>query len=248
MSMDTSYSEIFQRQLSLLGNDAIEVLQQSHVAVCGLGGVGSFVAESLARVGIGQLTIVDYDTVAVSNLNRQLCALHSTIGMQKTAVVAARILDINPFCTVNVQPVRIDLENVKNLVEHADYIVDAVDDIKAKIALIQYAQRRNVPIISAMGAARRLDPTKLKIADIYETHTCPLAKAVRKELRKLGINGRLKVAFSEETSLPAIYSRSAESTPVLGSMVFVPASMGLLIAAEVVQDMLKQRSIAYGSL
>ena len=233
-----SHAEIFQRQQALLGDKAMEALAQAHVAVCGLGGVGSYLVEALARSGIGALTLVDFDRVAVSNLNRQLCALQSTVGQEKAEVVAARIQDINPYCRLQLKKSFFTDDNAAQILGKVDYIADAIDHIPGKVGLIAYAKEQEIPIISAMGAARRVDPARLRIADISETHVCPLARMLRKELRWREIERGVTVVFSEEPAkAQEKISASGEEAQFLGSVAFVPSVMGLLMASVIVRDL-----------
>ena len=235
----------FSRTRLLLGFEAVERLNHCRVAVFGVGGVGSYAAEALARSGVGALDLVDSDRVALSNLNRQLIALHSTIGQYKVDVAAARIRDINPRCRVTVHPI-FYLPETQDQFDFTryDYIVDAVDTVKAKLALIENAQAAGTPIISSMGAGNKLDPTAFRVADIYDTSVCPLARVMRTECRKRGIRS-LKVVYSQEPPLvpqpdpedPEPLTGSRRSTP--GSVAFVPSVAGLIIAGEVVKDLIK---------
>ena len=231
----TEHEAIFSRTGLLLGPSAVKKLEQAEVAVCGLGGVGSYVAEALVRTGIGGLTLVDFDRVAPSNLNRQLCALQSTIGQYKAEIVAARCADINPDCRLRMVKGFIDASTVAALVGDVDYIADAIDYLPGKVALITYAKTAAIPLICATGAGRRLDPTQLRIDDISRSHTCPLARRLRKALKEQGIVSGVKVAFSTEPPAPAGMEDGEERVPI-GSVVFVPASMGLLMAAEIVRN------------
>ncbi len=223
--------DIYQRELALLGADALARLAESRVAVFGVGGVGSYAVEALARSGVGHLLLVDFDTVAVSNINRQLCALHSTVGMAKVDVMAARIADIDPACQVTVVKDFIDENtNLDVLLSGVDYLIDAIDHVPAKISLICYAVQHQLPVISAMGAGRRLDPAKLAVADISQTYGCPLARNIRKNLREKGISSGVKVIFSSEQAMPVEPGQ-------LGSIAFVPSVAGLLMASEAVKDL-----------
>lgn len=221
----------FIRCKQLIGEDAFAKLKNSSVAVFGVGGVGGYVVEALARSGIGRIAIIDKDEVDESNINRQLAALGSTLGMAKTDVTERRLMDINP-------EIKVDKFHEFYLPDNADfielgrydYVVDAIDNVTAKIELIKRCKAVNVKIISAMGAGNKLDPTRLKIADISKTYCCPLAKIVRKRLSDIGITD-VKVAFSDEPP----QNVSGERTPA--SMMPVPASMGLLIAAEVIKEL-----------
>jgi len=233
-----TYEDIFVRNILLYGADGVNKLRNSRVTICGLGGVGSYIAEALARSGIGALQLVDFDTVDVSNLNRQLPGLINTIGCLKVDVVAERIANINPECRVTAQALRITDENVSTL-GHSHYLLDAIDDLAGKIALINYAKQEQIPVASSMGAGLRIAPEKLRLADISQTHTCPLAKRMRAELKKIGIYKGVKVVFSEE--LPQKLQSRQESDPIgrrpLGSSAFVPATAGLLLASLVVREL-----------
>lgn len=229
----------YSRTEMLIGQAGVERLQKAKVAIYGVGGVGSFAVEALARAGIGSLVLVDYDEVSLTNLNRQLVALHSTIGQKKVEVLKARIQDINPQAELRIFPEFIGFDNVNSLVpEDADYLVDAVDNVTAKLSLIERARELNIPIISAMGAGNRLDPTKLTVADISETETDPLARVMRRELRKRGITKGLKVVYSREIPLKPCNTQGAEQATVPGSISFVPPVTGMIIASKVVRDLL----------
>ena len=222
--------EQLQRLELLIGKRAIEKLNNAKVAIFGLGGVGSFVAESLARSGIGELHIIDKDIIDITNINRQLYALHSTIGQKKVEVAKARISDINPNAKVFAYIKNFNNEKFDFPFEKMNYIIDAIDDVDAKIELIKKAKEFNVPIISSMGAGNKLDPTKFKIADISETHTCPLAKIIRKKLKESNI-GNVKVVFSAEKPIE-------NATTTIASCSFVPSVAGLIISSEVVKDLI----------
>lgn len=230
----------FSRSLALLGQEGLEKLAGSKVAVFGLGGVGSYTVEALARSGVGKLVLVDHDTVCVTNINRQLAALHSTVGRFKTEVVRERVLDINPEAAVSIFTEFVSATNVDALIDQdVTYIVDAIDTVSAKLVIIEKAFLRGIPVVSAMGAGNRLDPTKLRIADISETDKCPLARVMRRELRKKGIGSGLKVVYSTEPPVKKTYrsEQGEERTPA--SVAFVPAVAGLFLAAQVVRDLLK---------
>ena len=243
----------FARSQLLLGSEGMERLARARVAVFGIGGVGGYTAEALARSGIGAIDIFDDDRVCLTNLNRQIIALHSTIGRDKTQVMKERLLDINPN-------MKVEATNIFYLPETADfidlsvydYVVDAVDTVKAKLELVCRAKALEVRIISAMGAGNKLDPTRLKVADIYQTSVCPLARVMRTELRKRGIPG-LKVVFSTEEAMkpaedeelscnshcvcPPGTARSCSARRAIpGSTSFVPPVMGLIMAGEIVRD------------
>ena len=236
----------FDRTERLLGREAMEKLERSRVAVFGLGGVGSYVVEALARSGVGALDLCDHDTVAVSNLNRQLVALRSTLGREKVDVAAERIREINPDCRVTLQHT-FYLPETKDQFDFSayDYVVDAIDTVTGKLQLIQQAKEAGTPVISCMGAGNKLDPTAFRVADIYDTSVCPLAKVMRRECRKRGIEA-LKVVYSTEEALTpgeltkgdgssAESSGARRSTP--GSVAFVPSVAGLILAGEVIKDL-----------
>ncbi|MCQ2507435.1 MAG: tRNA threonylcarbamoyladenosine dehydratase [Dorea sp.] len=256
----------FVRTELLLGSEAIEKLQKSRVAVFGVGGVGGYVCEALVRSGVGTFDLVDSDTVAFSNLNRQIIATRSTVGKYKVDVMKERMLDINPDAVVNTYRCFFLPENADTFpFEEYDYIVDAVDTVSAKIALVLKAQEAGVPIISSMGAGNKLDSTAFRVADIYQTNVCPLAKVMRRELKKRGVK-KLKVVYSEEKPITPIITSSMEESmredaeelkearggvakPALkegarvkqapGSSAFVPSVVGLIIGGEVVKDLVK---------
>ena len=244
----------FSRTELLLGEDAMQALARAHVAVFGIGGVGGHATEALARCGVGALTLVDHDKVSPTNLNRQIVALTSTIGRYKAEAMAERIADINPNCHVAAR-VCFYLPDTADEIDLAqfDYIVDAVDNVTAKLLLAERTQVAGVPIISSMGTANKLDPTLLRVTDINKTENCPLAKIIRKECRKRGIR-KLKVVYSPEDAQPpsaeaqAVYlAEAAAGDPaacdkfgragVPGTVPFVPAAAGLLLASEVVKDL-----------
>ena len=232
--------EIFGRTALLIGDEGIEKLGQCRIAVFGLGGVGSYVVEALARSGVGALDLIDSDRVAPSNINRQIIALHSTIGRLKTEVTQERVHDINPDCVVKTYPI-FYLPDTADQFDFSvyDYVVDAIDTVSAKLMLAEECQRIGIPLISSMGTGRKLDPGQFEVADIYQTSVCPLAKVMRYECRKRGIQS-LKVVYSRE--LPAEPAESSETPPpgrrsVPGSIAFVPSTAGLMIAGEVIKDL-----------
>ena len=228
--------EQFQREIMLIGKENLEKLKKSKVIIYGIGGVGSFVCEALARAGIGNLILVDYDKIETTNLNRQIHALHSTIGEQKTEAMKNRILDINPKAKVETYYNKETKEKEEELInETINYVIDCVDTITTKLKLIETAKRKNIPIISSMGTGNKLDPTKFEITDIYKTSVCPLAKVMRKELKKRNIKN-LKVVYSKEETITQIENQE-KRTPA--SISFVPSVAGLIIASEVVKDILK---------
>ena len=232
--------EIFGRTALLIGDEGIEKLGRCRIAVFGLGGVGSYVVEALARSGVGALDLIDSDRVAPSNINRQIIALHSTIGRLKTEVTEERVHDINPDCIVKTYPI-FYLPDTADQFDFSvyDYVVDAIDTVSAKLMLAEECQRIGIPLISSMGTGRKLDPGQFEVADIYQTSVCPLAKVMRYECRKRGIQS-LKVVYSRE--LPAEPAESSETPPpgrrsVPGSIAFVPSTAGLMIAGEVIKDL-----------
>lgn len=225
----------FTRTELLIGKTGIEKLKNSKVVVYGIGGVGSYVVEALARTGIGHIIIVDFDKVDITNINRQLLATHSTIGKDKVEVMKERILDINPNAVVEAyKPDEIENGEESLINNSVTYVVDAIDTITNKIKLIERANKEDVKIISATGAANKLDPTAFEVADIYKTSMCPVCKILRKELKQRGIK-HLKVVYSKETPIkPKIEETTNER--VLGSISFVPSVAGLIIASQVVKD------------
>ncbi len=228
--------ERFSRTALLLGQEGIEALRRARVAVFGLGGVGSYAAEALARSGVGTLDLIDHDTVSPSNLNRQLFALQSTIGQYKTAAAKARLADSSPDTAVNAYPVFYGPETAGQFdFARYDYIIDAIDTVTGKLALVQQARQAGTPIISSMGTGNKLRPEALEIGDISQTSVCPLARIMRRELRRRGIE-HLRVIYSKEPPLSAAGGeRKANGRPVPGSTAFVPAAAGLLAAGEVVR-------------
>lgn len=232
--------EQFFRTEMLLGTEAMERLYQARVAVFGLGGVGGYVVEALARGGIGQLDLVDNDTVSLSNLNRQLLATHSTVGLQKTEAARRRVLDINPECIVRVHDVFYTPETAHLFdFREYNYIVDAIDTVTGKLQLVEQANKAGTPIISCMGTGNKLDPSAFQVADISKTSMCPLARVMRKELGKRGIK-HLKVVYSqEETITPQGWEEEAAALgkrQIPGSVSFVPGAAGLILAGEVLKD------------
>ena len=223
--------EQFSRTAQLLGNENVEKLFDKHVIVFGVGGVGGYVVEALVRSGVGNISIVDNDVVNESNINRQIIAFHSTIGMQKVEVLKNRILDINPNCQVFVHNQFFLPENSNDFdFSIYDYVVDAVDTVTAKIEIIKKSKESNVPVISSMGTGNKLNPVGFKVSDISKTKVCPLARVMRNELKKCGIS-KVKCVYSEEN--PVIQTK----TPA--SVAFVPPVAGLLIASEVIEDLIK---------
>ncbi|MBR4755024.1 MAG: tRNA threonylcarbamoyladenosine dehydratase [Lachnospiraceae bacterium] len=232
-------SEAFSRTELIYGKEAMERIASCHIAVFGIGGVGGYVVEALARTGVGALDLIDSDKVATSNLNRQIIATRSTIGRFKVDVAAERIADINPDCKVKTfktfyLPETADLFDFSEY----DYVVDAIDTVTGKLTLIENAKAAGVPIISSMGAGNKVNPAAFEVADIYKTSVCPLAKVMRHECKKRGIKS-LKVVYSKEeprTPLELIQEGSRRSIP--GSTAFVPSVAGLIIAGEIINDLI----------
>ena len=225
----------FTRTQMLLGSEAVEKLQSRHVAVFGIGGVGSFCAEALARAGVGALTLVDDDTVSVSNLNRQLVALHSTIGKPKTEVMAERIHDIAPDCRLTILTKRYEATSREEFFSDYDYIADAIDSVACKTDLIATAIERSIPIISAMGTGNKLDPTKFVITDLSKTSGCPLARVMRRELKQRGIVHHT-VLYSTEPAIKPLF-QPEEGKTVPGSVAWVPSCAGLMMAGHIIQNL-----------
>lgn len=225
----------FSRTENLIGRDALKKLESCHIAVFGVGGVGGFVVEALARAGVGKIDLIDSDTVDITNLNRQIIALHSTIGKQKVEVMKQRVLDINPKVEVNTFPILFLPQNSDQFdFSKYDYVIDAVDNVTAKIELVMKCHENGTQIICSMGTGNKLDPLKFEISDIYKTSVCPLAKVMRYELKKRGIK-KLKVLYSKE---PPIKNPNEPRVP--SSISFVPSVAGLIIASEVIKDIIKQ--------
>lgn len=230
-------ADAFLRERMLLGEAAVARLQRSHVIVFGLGGVGSFAVEALARAGIGELTLVDHDTVSPTNLNRQLFALHSTLGRFKVEVACERVLDINPACVVHPVPEFYLPENAPRFWEaQYDFILDAVDTVSAKIDLACRAQEMGTPIISCMGTGNKLDPSRFEVADVYDTQVCPLCRVMRRELKRRGVRS-LRVVYSREEPVQPAPCAEGEKRAVPGSLSFVPPVAGLLLAGEVIRTL-----------
>lgn len=226
MSMEEQYS----RTAMLLGEEAVRKLKKAHVAVFGIGGVGGFAVEALVRAGVGEITLVDHDTVSVSNLNRQIIATRDTVGMLKTEAFRERIRSIDPECTVHARAEFFLPEKAGKFDFSAyDYVIDAIDTVSGKIGLVMCCKEAGTPIISAMGAGNKLDPTRFEVADIYETSVCPLARVMRRELKARGVE-HLKVVYSREEAI-----RTGTRMP--GSVSFVPSVMGLIMAGEVIRDL-----------
>ena len=231
----------FTRTEKLIGKENVEKLHTKKVAIFGLGGVGSFVMEGLARAGIGNFILVDKDKIDITNLNRQIIATHKTIGKPKVEVAKNRILEINPNARVEIFQEFFMPETQGILDDTIDYIVDCVDTVTAKIELVVRANEMDIPIISSMGTGNKLDPTKFEIADIYKTSVCPLAKVMRKELKNRGIK-KLKVIYSKEKPIAINNSNETNSKKITpGSVSFVPSVAGLIIAGEVIKDIIEYK-------
>ena len=244
----------FSRTQLLLGQGAMERLARSRVAIFGIGGVGGYVCEALVRSGVGAFDLIDNDKVCLTNLNRQLIATRKTVGKYKVDVMKERMLEINPDVKVNVHQCFFLPENAEDFpFEAYDYVVDAVDTVTAKIEIVMQAQRKNVPVISSMGAGNKLEASQFRVADIYKTKMCPLAKVMRRELKKRGVK-KLKVVYSEEKPIrpledmsiscrkhcicpPGAERKCTERRDIPGSVAFVPSAAGLIIAGEVVKDL-----------
>ncbi len=244
----------FSRTLLLIGEEGLAKLARSKVAVFGVGGVGSFTVEALARSGVGRIVLVDYDDICITNINRQIQALHSTIGRDKVDVLRERVLDINPRALVTIYKEFVTPENAGLFItEDTSYLVDAIDNVTGKLAIIEKAFQMNIPVISAMGAGNKLDPAQLKISDISATSVCPLARVMRRELKKRGIARGLKVVYSTEKPMtpgeaahncktgcvcPGGDAHCALRRQIPGSNAFVPPVAGLLLASQVIRDIL----------
>lgn len=242
-------SDIYTRTRALLGTPALETLRAAHVAVFGVGGVGGQAVEVLARSGIGELSLFDSDKVAESNLNRQLVALHSTVGQYKVDAMAARIADIDPTTVVHANRLFYNAETADAVdMAQFDYVLDCIDTVSAKILLIERCKAAGTPILCSMGAANKLDPTAFRVADIEKTSVDPLAKVVRLQCRKRRL-GKVKVVFSTEVPLAPL-TEELQETPVAGrrtvpaSNAFVPAACGLVCGGEVVKDLLRKAGTA----
>ena len=246
----------FSRTELLLGKEAMERLAKSRVAVFGIGGVGGYVCAALVRSGVGAFDLIDDDKVCLTNLNRQIIATRKTVGKYKVEVMRERILEINPEADVRIHKCFFLPENAEEFAfEEYDYVVDAVDTVTAKISLVMKAQEKNIPIMSSMGAGNKLDASAFRVADIYKTRVCPLAKVMRRELKKRGVK-KLKVVYSEEMPIrpiedmasscrtncicpPGAEHKCTERRAIPGSVAFVPSVAGLIIAGEVVKDLIK---------
>ena len=229
----------FCRTELLIGEDGIEKLHNSKVIVFGIGGVGSFVVEALTRAGVGNLILVDNDTICISNLNRQIHATQTTVGNVKVEAMKARVLSINPNCNVEAKQEFITADNIQEIIpEDIDYVVDAIDTVTSKLALAEYCYKNDIKLIASMGTGNKIDPTQFRVTDVFKTKVCPLAKVMRAELRKRGVK-KLKVVYSEEIPMVPNKGRAVPSqkrqTP--GSISFVPPVAGMIIGGEVIKDL-----------
>ncbi len=233
----TSNNPLFERSHILIGDQGIERLQNSHVMIAGIGGVGSFAAEALARLGVGHLTLIDHDTVSASNLNRQLVALHSTLDQLKTDVMAARIEDINPQCSVHLISEFLTPDSIPTILQNKmDCLVDAIDSLSSKTALIETAWHNQLPLFSSMGAGGKLDPTQLRTGDLMDTSSCKLAKNLRNQLRKRGVGRGIQTVYSSEPSLPPLPPEDVgrgRARAVNGTVSYMPSLFGLTLAGMV---------------
>ena len=235
----------FTRTHILLGDEGLQQLAGNHVFVAGLGGVGSYCVEALARAGIGRLTLLDHDVVAVSNINRQLLALHSTIGQSKAELMQARVADINPACNVTILKTFLTIYNVNELVPaDSDYVIDCIDSLSCKVALVAESLKRGLNVASSMGAGNRLDPTRIKIADISKTEVCPLARLIRLRLRRENIYMPMLTVYSDEASSAPLPPQPVEGQgrdrAVNGTISYMPALFGLMLAGAVINRLLEK--------
>ena len=231
-------NNFLERTELLIGSQSIAKLSNSKVIVFGVGGVGGFSIESLVRTGIGHIAIVDYDTIDITNINRQIIALQSNIGSLKVEIMKERIKDINPCCNVITYPIKLDENNLETFnLSNYDYIVDAIDDVNAKLLLAEYSYFNNIKIISSMGTGNKLDPTRFSISDIKDTRECPLARVMRNKLKKLGVN-KYKVVWSDEPIKGERYYNNITKKISPSSISFVPPVAGLILSSEVVKDLI----------
>lgn len=232
--------EEFSRTAYIYGEDAIDKLKKSRVAVFGVGGVGGYICEALCRAGVGSIDIFDRDSVSVSNINRQIIALHSTVGRAKVDVMKERMLDINPDCNITAHNVFYLPENADEFdLSNYDYIADAVDTVAAKLEIAERAYKLEIPVISAMGAGNKTDPTRFEVADIADTTVCPLARVMRRELKARGIK-KYKVVYSKEEPIKSGVVDSESGKAIPGSLSFVPSVVGLIMAGEIVNDLVNE--------
>lgn len=231
--------EEFSRTAYVYGEDAVEKLKNARVAVFGVGGVGGYICEALCRAGVGHIDIFDRDTVSLSNINRQIIALHSTVGRAKVDIMKERMLDINPDCEINAYNVFYLPENADEYdLSVYDHIADAVDTVSAKLEIAIRAYKLGIPLISAMGAGNKTDPTRFQVADINDTTVCPLARVMRRELKARGIK-KYKVVYSTEEPLKSGVTDPESGKAIPGSLSFVPSAMGLIMAGEIVKSIIK---------
>ena len=233
----------FERTHILLGENGLQLLAGKHIFVAGLGGVGAYGVEALARAGIGKLTLVDHDIVAPSNINRQLPALLSTVGQSKAELMQARILDINPACQVVIHRVFLTADNVHAYVPaDVDYVIDCIDSLNCKVALVQSSVQRGLKVASSMGAGNRLDPSRIRLADIAQTEMCPLARIMRKRLQRHGIRSGVLTVFSDEPARPPLPPQAVDgpgrARAINGTLSYMPALFGLMLAGEVIRRLL----------
>lgn len=234
-------ADLYDRTRMLIGQNGIDALQNAHVLIAGVGGVGSYAAEALVRAGVGTFTLVDNDVVDITNLNRQIHATQAVIGQAKVTVMADRIRAVNPDITVHGIQAFLLNDNIDVLGDtQYDYIIDAVDTVTAKLALVQYAREHDIPVICSMGTANKLDATKFEITDISKTHTCPLARVMRKELRDRGIAEGVEVLYSTAKPITPQCEADGERRPP-GSISYVPSVAGLLLAGHVIQKIIEKK-------
>lgn len=232
-------NNIYTRTELLIGREKLEILKKSKVIVFGIGGVGSFTVEALARCGVGKISMVDFDTIDITNVNRQIHAFRENVGLYKVDEMKKRVNSINEDIVVDTFKEKLEKENISKFnLEEYDYIVDAIDTITSKIFLAKYAFEKNIKIISAMGAGNKMDPTRLKVSDINKTTTCPLARVLRRELKKVGVK-KLKVVYSDEKSVGEKIENEQRRKSSPSSISFMPSVMGLIIASEIVKDLIK---------
>ena len=232
--------EEFEREALVIGDDAVRKLNNSAVMLFGVGGVGSYAAEALARAGVGRITLVDFDTVSRSNINRQLCALQSTLGRYKVDVIAERIKDINPDTLVETRKELVLPDNIGSFdFNEFDFVIDAVDTVSAKLAIIEASLAAGTPSISCMGTGNKLDPAAFCVTDISKTNTCPLARVMRRELKKRGISHAKVIYSTEEAISPTRELKTDSGKAVVGSLSFVPSVAGLIAASEAIKSILK---------
>lgn len=241
----------FARTQQLLGTEQVDILKNARVAVCGLGAVGSYAVEALARAGVGYLRLVDFDSVDPTNTNRQLFALESTFGMAKVSVAKSRVKDINPDCEVDIREVFIDEKSIPSIIEGPlDVLIDAIDSVSSKVCLLTASFENNIHTVSSMGAAGRMDPSAIRAGDISESHSCPLAKIIRKRLHRNGIFSGIRCVYSPEPSLhkrPPVLEEKVEQTrgrirTPMGSISYITGIFGLHAAAEAIQHILSEKS------